>query len=203
MPSKLVQEILRVVAQPARVVEDDVREIAAAVPDLEQLVDLLLVLDDGEVHVGVVQHVDHFLGHGVLVQRHRHAAQRLRRGHRPVQARAVVADDGEIHAALEALRRQPAGQRAHLVGDLRPGPGLPDAEVLLARGRVVGRAIAAWCSSRRGNVSSSVSAGEAGTAWLLDVGSRRFGPGCWPSDSIESSAEGDTCARPGAARLRC
>ena len=132
-----VQEVLRVVAQPARVVEDDVLELRAAVPDLQHLVDLLLVLDDGEVDVGVVQHVDHLLGHRVLVERHRDAAQRLRRGHRPVQARAVVADDREVHPALEAERGQPAGERAHLLGDLRPGPGLPDAEVLLARGRVV------------------------------------------------------------------
>ena len=69
-----VQKVLRVVTQPARVVEDDVREIAAALPDLQQLVDLLLVLDDGEMHVRVVQHVDHLLGHGVLVERDRHAA---------------------------------------------------------------------------------------------------------------------------------
>ena len=115
-----VEKILRVMAQTPRIVEDDMSEVAAAIPDLQQLVDLLLVLDDGEVHVGVVQHVDHFLGHGVLVERHRHAAQRLHRGHRPIKPRAIVADDREIHPALEAQCRQPAGQRAHLVGDLRP-----------------------------------------------------------------------------------
>ncbi len=131
-----VQEGLRVVAQAARVVEDDVLEIRAARRDLQQLVDLLLVLDDGEVDVGVVQHVDHFLGHRVLVERHRNAAERLHRGHRPVQARAVVADDREVHPALEAQRREAAGQRAHFLRDLRPGPRLPDAEVLLARGRM-------------------------------------------------------------------
>ena len=142
MPVVAVQERLRVVAQAARVVVDDVLELRAAVPDLQHLVDLLLVLDDRELDLGVVQHVDHLLGHRVLVERHRHAAERLRRGHRPVQARAVVADDREVHPALEAERGEPAGERAHLLGDLRPGPGLPDAEVLLARRRMIAAHVA-------------------------------------------------------------
>ena len=103
---------------------------------LQHLVDLLLVLDDRERDLGIVQHEHEFGGRRVLVHRHRHAAQRLRRGHRPVQARPVVADDREMHAAPEALRGQPAGERAHFRRDLAPGPGLPDAEILFARGRV-------------------------------------------------------------------
>jgi hypothetical protein len=37
-----------------------------------------------------------------------------------------------VVAALEALRRKAAGERPHLVGKFLPGPGLPDAQVLLA-----------------------------------------------------------------------
>ena len=70
-----VQERLGVVAHAARVFVDDVLEPGQAVLDLEQLVDLLLVLDHREAHVGVVEDVGHLVGDRVLVQRHRHAAQ--------------------------------------------------------------------------------------------------------------------------------
>jgi hypothetical protein len=86
----------------------------------EQLVDLLLVFDNGVMDFGVFQHVGHVGGRSVLVQRHRHAAQALRGQHGPVQARPVVADDGQIHAALEAERGQAAGEGAHFVVDLGP-----------------------------------------------------------------------------------
>src|SRR6185312_2706631 len=49
----------------------------------------------------------------------------------------VVADDGKVHSALEALCGQPAGKSMHLVGDLFPSPALPDAEILLADGGTV------------------------------------------------------------------
>src|SRR6185312_1714318 len=49
-----------------------------------------------------------------------------------VDARPVVADQGEVVAALEALRRKGGREQAHLVGELPPGPGLPDAAILLA-----------------------------------------------------------------------
>jgi hypothetical protein len=37
-----------------------------------------------------------------------------------------------VVAALEAPVGERAGERAHLLGELVPGPGLPDAQVLLA-----------------------------------------------------------------------
>ena len=133
-----VQEGLGVVPHAARVFVDDVLELRQPLLDLEELVHLLLVFHHSDAHVGVVQDVDHLLGHRVLVQRHRHAPQALRRGHRPIQLRAVVADDREVLAASEAQGVQPQRQRADLVRDLGPAPGLPDAEVLLPHARLVG-----------------------------------------------------------------
>src|SRR6185369_5506743 len=67
----------------------------------------------------------------VRIDRHRHGAERLAGGHRPIEPRAVRADDGEFLAALEAQLLQPDRERAHLVEHLGPGPGLPDAEILV------------------------------------------------------------------------
>src|SRR6266853_1035444 len=106
--------------------------------DLEQLVALLLVLGDGEFDLGVLHYERHFGRHGVLVERHGHAAQGLRRHHRPVQPRAVVPDDRKAVAALEALCGKAAGEQAHFVCDLRPGPSLPYTQVLFAERRPVG-----------------------------------------------------------------
>jgi hypothetical protein len=125
------------VAQAARVVVEDVLQVGALRHVLEQLVDLLLVLDDGELDAGILQHEDHLGRHGILVHRNGHAAQALRGIHRPVQAGTVVADDGQVVAALEAQLGEAAGHGAHFLGHLRPGPGLPDAHVLLARRRMV------------------------------------------------------------------
>jgi hypothetical protein len=49
--------------------------------DLEHLVDLLLILDDGEADLGVLQHEEPSPGHRILVHRHRHAAQALAAAH--------------------------------------------------------------------------------------------------------------------------
>jgi hypothetical protein len=79
----------------------------------------------------------HFAGDRILVQGHRHAAQHLRRAHRPVQARPVVADDRQVVAALEAEFGQAAGHGAHFLRHLAPVPGLPDAEIFLPGRRTV------------------------------------------------------------------
>jgi len=132
-----LNEGLGIVAHAARVIVKDMVQRRAVAHDFKQFVDLLLVLDDGELDPGVLQDKSHLLRHRVLVQRHRHAAQHLCRAHRPVQARPVVADDGEVVAALETKRGQAAGHRPRLRGNLAPGPGLPDTQVFFARGRTV------------------------------------------------------------------
>jgi hypothetical protein len=121
-----------VVAQSARIVEVDVHESRHLGLRFEHLVDLLLVLDDRVGDRRVVQNERELRRRRILVHRHRHAAERLRGGHRPIEPRPVVADDREVHAAREAVRGEPARERPDLAGDLAPRPGLPDAQRFLA-----------------------------------------------------------------------
>jgi len=137
---EVVQELLAVLFETAGIVVDDMLDMRTAVEYFEHLVDLLLVLDQRDLDVGIVEHVGHFVGHRILVKRHRHRAERLRRGHAPVESRAVVADDRQLFAALEPEAGESAGERADFDGHLGPGPGLPDTEVLLAH-RVAIRAL--------------------------------------------------------------
>ena len=130
----VVEKGLIVVAHPARVVVDDVFEPGRLIPDFQQLVDLFLILHRREAHGGILEDEQHFRRHRILIERHRHASQALRRAHHHVQMRAVVADDGEVVAALETQRRQAARQGTHPFGDLGPSPDLPDAEIFLADG---------------------------------------------------------------------
>jgi hypothetical protein len=109
---------------------------AGTAAQFQQLVDLLLVLDDRETHLGVVDR-KHVLGRrGVLVQRHRDRPQALRRQHGGVQARAVVAHHHQVLTAPQARCGQATGHALDQHGQLGPGGGLPDAVDLLAqRGR--------------------------------------------------------------------
>ena len=116
----------------ARVGEDHSFEQRAALLDLGQFVDLLLVFGHRETHLGMVEHKGHLVGDRILVDRDRNAAQSLRRGDRPIEPRPVVADDRELVAAPETQFRQTAGERLDLSRDLRPAPALPNAVILFA-----------------------------------------------------------------------
>ena len=131
----IVEPGLAVMPHAARIGEDHLFEQRAALLDLGQFVDLLLVFGHRETHLGMVEHKGHLFGDRILVDRHRHAAQRLRRGDRPIEPRPVVADDRELVAAPEADGRETAGERLDLGGDLGPAPALPDPVILLAVGR--------------------------------------------------------------------
>ena len=67
------------------------------------------------------------------------APQHLRGHHRPVEPRPVGADDRDGVAALEAEPCKPDRIGAHLVEHLGPGPGLPDAEILVAERRAAAK----------------------------------------------------------------
>ena len=139
---------LAVMAHAAFVVIGDVGDVRVQGLEFEQLVDLLLVFDDGVADFRILQHVGHVGGRRVLVQRHRHAAQALRGQHGPVQAGTVVADDGQVHAALEADGGQAAGQRAHLVVDLEPRSRSARCPGLFRERRVCRIVLAPCCSKQ-------------------------------------------------------
>ena len=126
-----------VVPQPARVLVHHDFERRHLLLDLEKLVDLFLVLGQGEARAGMLDDIGELVGHRVLVDRHRHPAQRLRRAHRPVEHRAVVADHDQPIAAAEALIGQAGGEQADLGRDMAPAMALPDAVFLFPVGRPV------------------------------------------------------------------
>jgi hypothetical protein len=132
-----VQPGLGVMAHAARIVVEDVREVGHCSLISSSLSTCSWSSTMAKRIAPSCRTKSHFRGHRILVHRHRHAAQHLRRAHRPVQARAVVADDGQVVAALEAEFGQAAGHGAHFLGHLAPGPGLPDAEIFLARRRTI------------------------------------------------------------------
>jgi hypothetical protein len=103
-------------------------------PNAQELVDLLLVLRDGEPRLGVVDDVGQLLLDGVLVERHRDAAERLRGEDGPVQLGAVVADHGHLVAPGEPERGQPQGDPSASLVVVPPRVSLPDTEVLLPDG---------------------------------------------------------------------
>ena len=127
-----------VVAEPARIVVDDDAKRRHLLLDLQQLVDLLLVFGQRETRAGMLDDVGELLGHRILIDRHRHAAQRLGRTHRPIEPGPVVADHDQPVATPESELGQARRQPADLPGDVGPVVGLPDAVFLLAVGRPVG-----------------------------------------------------------------
>ena len=151
-----VQPAVVVVAQAPPLVIDHGLELRQAVGHRQNLVDLLLVLDRGEAHLGMREHVGEFVGHRVGIDRHRHDAERLRRHHRRIELRPVGADDRHGVAALQAEPMQADRIGADLVEQLRPGQRLPDAQILVPHRRPVaevarhcGSAISERCPPRR------------------------------------------------------
>jgi hypothetical protein len=126
-----MQARMVVIAQAALFVVEDVFQRGQLRRHGEELVDLLLVLHGGVRDLGVLQDVGHLLGDRVGIHGHGHGADPLRGRHGPIEPRPVVADDGDLAAALEPEGLQTHGVGAHGVVHLGPGPGLPDAQVLV------------------------------------------------------------------------
>ena len=119
-----------VVAQTPRFVKDNVGQLGNIGPHRLDLVDLFLVLHDGEPHARMMQHIGHFLGDGICIDGNRNGLERLSRAKRPVKPRPVGADNGDAFAFGQAHGLQAEREVANLVTLLRPGPGLPDAVIL-------------------------------------------------------------------------
>ena len=121
--------------RPSALVVDHLLQLGQAVHHRHDLVDLLLVLDRGEAHLGMGEHEGELVGHRVGINRHRHGAQHLRGHHRPVQLGPVGADDGDGLAPLETKPGEADGVGAHDRELFSPGPGLPDTQILMPHGR--------------------------------------------------------------------
>src|SRR5206468_7910235 len=134
------QARIAVAAHPAWIVVDDVLKARTSRLHVEELVDLLLVLDDGEPGLGVIDDELDLLLDGVLVDGYRDAAQSLGRHDRPVELRSVVADDGDPVAAREPERGEALRDEAGLLEVRGPRVRLPDPQVLLSDRDLVGTA---------------------------------------------------------------
>jgi len=90
----VVEKGLRVMTHATRVVVKQMLELRQLIADLEQLVNLLLILDEGESDFCVAQDEKHFVSHRILIERQGYAAETLHRRHHHVHARPVFANDG-------------------------------------------------------------------------------------------------------------
>ena len=142
-----------VVPEPARIVVQHDAERRHLLLDLQELVDLLLVLGQRETRAGMLDDIGKLVGHRILVDRHRHAAQRLRRAHRPVEPRPVVADHDQPVATAE-IRDRPGPPPARRPAG-RHGPSRRSARCRIPfRGRPAGRGpVRARANRSLGNVS--------------------------------------------------
>ena len=104
-----LQTRLKIVAQAARFVKNNVAELRALPADLQQLVNLLLVFSKRKTHVGIVDGKHAFRPHRILVERHRNRAQRLRGQHGGIQAWAVAAHHHHVLATAQPGLVQAAG----------------------------------------------------------------------------------------------
>ncbi len=135
-----VQSRVIIVAQPARFVVEDVRDGRQAFGHRRELVDLLLVLHGGKANIRVSEHECKLLRNRIGVDRHRDRPEHLGRHDGPVEPRPIAADDGDAVAAREAEAGQARRVSADLGEHLRPGPGVPDPEILVPHRRTAGKA---------------------------------------------------------------
>ena len=131
------QRSVSVVAQATRVVVHHIPQGWALLADFKHLVDLLLILHDDHANVRILQHVNHLLRHGILIQGNGDGAKSLGSHHRQVELWAIFPDHRDVLATLDAQRRQTMGQDTDPVMDLLPGQCLPDTEVLFADSRTL------------------------------------------------------------------
>jgi hypothetical protein len=107
------------------------------VADREDLVDLLLILGDDDRSLRVGEHSGDLVRDRIGVDGHRDGGDHLRRRHRPIEPRAIRAGDGDCVATVETKAEQPLSDRARLLEDLGPRPGLPNTVILVTESRAL------------------------------------------------------------------
>ncbi len=129
-----MQAAVVVIAKPAFFVVEHLLQLGQPRHHRLKLVDLLLVLDRGETHFGMGEHIGKLIGDGIGIDRHRNRAQHLPRHHRPIEHGAVGADHRDGLTAPEAKPMQADRIGSNDVEHLGPGPSLPNAEVFVPHG---------------------------------------------------------------------
>ena len=106
--------------EAARVVVNDVPQRWRVLAQFQQLVDLLLVLGQREARLRFAGEMEHLLGRGVGVYRHRIALERAGGQHAEVQANAVVAEHQHRVSGGETQLLETGRDGQHLVEHLLP-----------------------------------------------------------------------------------
>jgi hypothetical protein len=128
---------IREAVQPFHVEDDDPDELRAALPDLQDLVELLLVLGEEEACAAIVDDVLDLACRVGRVDAVGDAADRHRAEVRVEPLGAVLGDDGHHVPRLEAQGDEPEPDLLRAQAVLAPRDRAPDAEMLLAHGRGV------------------------------------------------------------------
>jgi len=151
---ELDQVRLLVGLQASRVVMDHPLDMVdgTSLHELYELVDLLLVSGHHEAHPRMGEQVRHLVSDGVGKEPEGSAPERLggELGDHPLWA--VVAEDGDRLASVEAEAGKPRREVAHALLVLGPGDRLPDSVALLAQRMtawVLGGALAQQPRQRR------------------------------------------------------
>jgi len=129
------EERVAVVTEPLGVLVDHPLDLLETPLEIQDLVDLLLVLGEDDLRVGVIDDVLDLPGDGVLVDGHGDSAHRLGGHHGGVHLRTVVAQKGQLVVATEAQAHQAEGDGADVREVVRPAPLLPDALLLFPKRR--------------------------------------------------------------------
>jgi hypothetical protein len=138
-----VEPLGRIVEQTARLVIDDFLQDSAGILSLEglELVDLLLVLHDGEAHGGMV---DEHRPSPPRPHRHRQVPAprpEIEPRQRSNRAGPVRPHHRDFVAAGKTDRFEADGKCPHLVELLCPGPALPYAVILVAHGGAIAETV--------------------------------------------------------------
>ena len=123
-----------VVAQATGVIKEDVFQLGAALANLHQLVNLLLVFSKGEAHFSVIDRENALCRGRILVQGNRNSAQRLHCQHGGIQAGTVGPHHNHVVSAAQASLVQSGSQLLNHGGQVNPAQGLPNTVFLLAHG---------------------------------------------------------------------
>ncbi len=129
------QSAVIVVTESARLVINNLVEMRHPVGYGQNLIDLLLILGGDKLYIGVSEDIGKLVSHRIRIDRNRNRAQRLGCHHGPVELRPIGTDDGDRVSWLQSKSLQARGICTYDLGDLGPGPRLPDTKILMPKRR--------------------------------------------------------------------